>query len=123
ISLIIYLVILNLFASYDVVKSTFYILFYVFLGFSWIYISMILISLFLDLSWKDDIIHLNNRSAMPTIAGAYIATSLIYAGANIGDGPGWWCVILAAGIGLLIFFIVVYIIDKATDVIETILVG
>ncbi len=118
ISLIIYIYTLSNLASYDVVDSSLYKMFYLFMGYGWIYISMVLVSRLLDLSWKDDILYLANKSSVPAISGAYIAVSLIYAGANIGDGPGWWCVIIAGGIGLVIFFIFSSIFHKFTGIIE-----
>ena len=123
IALIIILITLTQLASFDVVSSGSYIFFYILLGYSWLYICMILVSYFIGLSWKDDIFHVSNKAALPAISGVYLALTLIYSGANIGDGPGWWCVIVAGGIGLIILFLIVTIIHKFTGVIETITVG
>ncbi|HHU24269.1 MAG: hypothetical protein PHG08_03010 [Bacilli bacterium] len=120
IALIIFIITVNYLASFDVVSNPIYQMFYIVLGYAWIFISLILVSLFLGLSWKDDIFHLNNKAALPTIFGAYLAVSLIYAGANIGDGPGWWCVIFAGGMGLILFFVINIIFHKLTGVIEKI---
>jgi hypothetical protein len=58
-------------------------------------------SCFFDLSWIDDVINLNNQAALPAIIGGFLGLTIIYSGANIGDGPGWWCVIFAGGMGLV----------------------
>lgn len=121
--LVLYVVTVSLLASYDVVISGFYKFFYIVLGFLWTYLAMIAVSYFLGLSWKDDVFHINNVAAMRAIAGVYVAVSLIYAGANIGDGPGWWCVIVAGGLGLFLFLVLMTILHKWTGVLDTITIG
>lgn len=62
------------------------------------YLSTALITCFFDLSWKDDILNGNNKSALAAFAGGFLGAAAIYAAANIGDGPGWWCFLLASGV-------------------------
>lgn len=105
-------------AAFDVVGDSFYLLFYILLGFAWIFISLTLFAYFFDLSWKDDALQLGNKAAAISLAGAFIGTTLIYSGANIGDGPGWWCVIFAGGIGLFAWIGLGILINAVTQVFE-----
>jgi len=105
ISLVIILYTLNNFASFDVVDDMVYIVFYVVIGFAWIYMGLTAISIFFDISWIDDALNLNNNAAIIAIAGGFLGITIIYSGSNIGDGPGWWCVFFAGGLGLIAWII------------------
>lgn len=96
--------ILRFHASSDVVDSPLYISFYILIGFAWLFVGVGAMFLFFDLSWKDDVLDRGNRAALIAIAGGFMGICAIYSGANIGDGPGWWCVFFAGGLGLLAFF-------------------
>jgi len=110
-------------ASFDVVNDGFYITFYVFMGFAWIYLFNKLIFYFYDISWIDDIITNGNYAALSAYVGAILGLTLIYAGANIGDGPGFWCVIVAGGIGILLWFVLALLINKCTGILERITIS
>jgi hypothetical protein len=45
-----------------------------------------------------------NGAAAWAIAGAFVALTLCFAGGNIGNGPGWWVVVFAAGLSTMSFF-------------------
>lgn len=121
-ALIVFIITVTQLAAFDVVIDPAYQIFYIILGFAWIYLSLIMVSFFLGLSWKDDIFQLNNKAALPALFGAYLAAGLVYAGANIGDGPGWWCVVVAGGIGMIIFHIINILFHKLTGIIDKITV-
>lgn len=122
VSFIIIVYTLNVLASFDVVGSLIYIIFYIVLGYAWIYMGIVLTSLFFDVSWIDDGLNLVNKAALAPIAGSFLAITIIYSGANIGDGPGWWCVIFAAGLGLSLWFWLGFMINKFTGIFERITV-
>lgn len=103
ISLIFILIVLMTLADVYVINSPF-IMFYAIWGLTWLVIIIKLISIFFDISYLDDILGLNNHAALLAFVGITLGTTLIYAGANIGDGPGWWCVFIAGGLGILVFF-------------------
>ena len=84
-------------ASFDVVGG--WVIFYALLGFAWLYFGMFLMFFFFDLSWIDDALNMSNPAAALAVLGGGLGVTLIYAGANVGDGPGWWCVVLAGGLG------------------------
>lgn len=107
-------------ASFDVVNSAFYISFYMLLGFIWVFFGEKVLFYAFDLSLIDDVYNNRNKAASFSIFGGFIGMTLIYAGANIGDGPGFWCVFIAGGIGLLLWIILIKIVNRYTNVIETV---
>jgi len=122
VSFFIIAVTLRFLASFDVVNDFFYILFYILLGYAWIFLGMRWVFRFFDISWIDDVLNLNNRAALVTVGGAFLGLTLIYSGANIGDGPGWWCVIFAGGLGLISWFLLGRLVNSFTQVFERITV-
>jgi len=114
--------ILRSFASFDVVDDIEYIFFYIVLGYAWMYIGLMLMPVCFGLFWPDDAIHLNNKAVLPVIIGEFFALAAIYAGANVGDGPGWWCVLFAGGLGLAAWLILNFVIHFCTDIFERVIV-
>lgn len=113
---------LRVLASFDVVNDFVYILFYIVLGYAWVFLGMRWTFRFFDISWIDDVLHLNNKAALITVAGAFLGLVAIYSGANIGDGPGWWCVIFAGGLGLVSWFLLGRLVNSFAQVFERITV-
>lgn len=113
---------LRVLASFDVVNDGVYIFFYLILGLTWVYLGMRMVFRYFDLSWIDDGLSLNNKSAAIAIAGAFLGLTVIYSGANVGDGPGWWCVIIAGGMGLIAWFVLGKILNKYTHIFERVTV-
>lgn len=111
---------LRVLASFDVVGDFFYLLLYILLGFAWIYAGLGLMMRCFDLSWQDDALHLANRAALFPVVSGFLALTLIYSGANIGDGPGWWCVVFAGGLGVAAWLALGFGIGKLTGVFEQI---
>ncbi len=113
---------LRVLASFDVVGDFIYIVFYMSLGFAWVFMGIKLIFPFFDLSWIDDVIENKNKAALFSITGAFLGLVIIYSGANIGDGPGWWCVIFAGGLGLISWMLLSSLMNKFTQVFERVTV-
>lgn len=107
-------------ASWDV--KGIYVLFYLFLGFAWIHLCMKLVEMVFDLSWIDDVLNLNNRAASFPVICSFLALTFLYCGANTGDGPGWWCVVFAGGLGVSAWIGLGLLIHKFTNVSERITV-
>ena len=120
ISFIILFYTLSALASFDVVTSPLYIFFYLIMGYGWIYIGLTLMSFFFDIVWSEDVLKLNNEAALYPVAGGFLGLTLIFAGANIGDGPGWWCVIFAGGLGLTAWYAFASLINRFTQIFERI---
>jgi len=115
-------IVLTLFSSFDVVDSILYKTFYTVLGFSWIFLGLILMSMCFDFMWIEDVIQLGNRAALAAIIGSFFALGVIYAGSNIGDGPGWWCVFFAGAFGLAAWVLLGLIYNLFTGIFERITV-
>ena len=120
ISFIIICYTLNVLASFDVVDNPIYIVFYMVMGYAWIYAGLTSMFFSFDISWRDDVMNLNNKAALFSVAGGFIAHALIYSGANIGDGPGWWCVVFAGGLGLAAWLVLGIIVNNFTGIFERI---
>jgi hypothetical protein len=116
--------ILSTVAAPSVTSSPGWILFYIVVGFGWIQCVLHLVFRCFDLSWIDDVVGKNHTEpALLPVIGSLSGITLIYAGSNIGDGPGWWCVIYASAIATLVWFILGHIIQKTTDAFSTITIG
>ena len=108
-------------ASFDVEGG--WILFYLLIGFAWLYFGLFLMFAFFDLSWLDDALHRNNPAAAIAVICGGLGLTLTYAGANVGDGPGWWCVFFAGGLGLVAWVVLGVIAERVTGVFKRITVG
>jgi hypothetical protein len=116
------LIVLKTASSFDVRDSVQYLLFYVVLGAAWIFFAVRMTSL-LGVSVRDDAIERRNPAAAVLIIGAMAGQAAIYAGGNIGDGPGWWVVLVAALLGGAVWFVLWWIVEAGTGASEAITVG
>lgn len=87
--------ILRRFSSFDVRDSVFWTFYYMAVGAGWVGGGTKLLPFF-GLSARDDVAERGNGAAAVALAGFLIGLTLCFAGANIGDGPGWWVVIFSA---------------------------
>jgi len=110
-------------ASFDVVDSSLWITFYMLIGFSWLYFGIFLMFVFFDLSWVDDALNINNPAAALAVVGGGLGVTFIYAGSNIGNGPGWWCVFFAGGLGIVSWVVLGVLINASTKVFRRITIG
>lgn len=100
-------VVLARFASHDVRDSALYIGFYLLMTAAATGIGLGLLDR-LGLSLRDDVLERRNPAACVALSGAIPGIGLAFAGANIGDGPGWWVVVFSGGLsvgGLLLGWI------------------
>jgi len=108
-------------ASFDVRNDLVYLAFYMVFGAAWMVPGRALFSLF-GISWRDDALERRNPAAAWVVAGALAGLLACYAGANIGDGPGWWCVLFAGGLGSAVWFVAWVVVQKAGDLAEAVTV-
>ena len=102
-------------SAHDVRDAPIYVLMYLLLGAAWVALGMMLLPL-LGLSARDDVLERGNRAAADVVAGAIIAVTLCFIGANIGDGPGWWVVVFSAALSTGALFVVWFVLELATGV-------
>jgi|SRR5215813_3178150 len=50
----------------------------------------------LGISWRDDFVERRNAGAAIAVVGFTLGATFCVAGANIGNGPGWWVVLICA---------------------------
>jgi uncharacterized membrane protein YjfL (UPF0719 family) len=111
--------VLKSFASFDVRDSVVYLFFYMAMGAAWTGVALRLLAL-CGLSPRDDVIERGNRAAAQAIGGAVLGITLCFAGANIGDGPGWWVVVFSAGLSTGTFFVLWFVLEKLTHLADTV---
>ena len=109
-------------AASDVVDSPVYILFYWVLGLAWLAFGGYFACYFLDLHWREDVLQLNNKAALCAFSGVFLGSAIVYSGANIGEGPGWWCVLVAGGLGMAAWVALAVLVNVATHASERITV-
>lgn len=89
------LAVLRTSAAHDVREAPFWLAWYTVFGLAWVaFFRGVLV--FFDLRWFDDALVRANPASAWAVFGAIFGLGAAYAGANIGDGPGWWCVAVAA---------------------------
>jgi hypothetical protein len=108
-------------ASFDVRDSSTYLFFYVVMGAAWLVMGRWGFPA-LGISWRDDALERRNIAATTLIAMAFIGLTACYAGANIGDGPGWWCVVIAGGVATVAWFGLWAVLQAVCHLAETIIV-
>ncbi len=78
----------------DVRTDPAYLLFYMVIGIAWLGLFRLPLPL-LGLSVRDDVLERGNDAAVWAISGALIGGMCCFAGANVGNGPGWWVVLFS----------------------------
>ncbi len=102
-------------AASDVRDSGLYMAFYLVLGAAWLGLGHRVLE-GVQLSLRDDVLERANPAAAWAVLGGQLGLTLAYAGANIGDGPGWWVVVYCAGLssgGLLLLW---WVLDWVTRI-------
>jgi hypothetical protein len=110
---------LKIASASDVRNAPEYLLLYVALGAAWSFASVSLMEL-AGISFRDDAVERHNPAATIALCAALFGNVIIYAGANIGEGPGWWCVAAAALIGSSAWLLLWLAIESAAFVSDTI---
>lgn len=111
--------ILKVFASFDVRDSAIYLFFYMAMGGAWVALSGLLFPV-LGLSVRDDALERRNSASAIGVTGALVASTLTFAGSNIGDGPGWWVVIFCAMLSTGALLLLWLLMDMVGGIIEKI---
>ncbi|NLW46519.1 MAG: hypothetical protein GXY86_04175 [Firmicutes bacterium] len=112
--------VLKTMASFDVREDIGYLWFYIIFGAAWIVAGRGIFFYLFDISWRDDAVERQNPAAVYTISCGIIGLAAFYAGANIGDGPGWWCVLFAGGLAAVVWFGLMMILEKSCEISEKI---
>jgi hypothetical protein len=116
------LLVLRWWAADDVRYSGTYLMFYMAMGAAWVGFCSRGISLF-GISPRDDVLERQNLAAALVTAGALAGITFSFAGANVGNGPGWWVVVFSAGLSTLALFGLWALVEWLTGVSESVTVG
>jgi uncharacterized membrane protein YjfL (UPF0719 family) len=99
--------------------DAFYLGFYWVWGMAWLAIGKWLMPI-LGFSVRDDGLERRNTAATIAICGALIGITASFAGGNIGEGPGWWIVMLCVCVSTGTFFLAWFVLEFTTQISETI---
>lgn len=119
--LVMLLLVLRWWAADDVRYSGTYLTFYMAMGAAWVGFCTHWLGFF-GISPRDDVLERQNLAAAFAVAGALAGITFSFAGANIGNGPGWWVVVFSAGLSTLAFFGLWVVVECLTGVSETVTV-
>lgn len=108
-------------SAHDVRDDPNYLTLYLVLGAAWVGLFVRMLAA-VGISTRDDVVERGNGSAAIVVAGAMLAITLSYAGGNIGDGPGWWVVVFAAGLATIALFVVWMLLELLTGVSDVVTV-
>lgn len=87
--------ILQFLSAHDVRDDGRYLFMYMVLGMAWCGVASFILP-WMGISFRHDALARANQSAAWICSGWIVAVMLSFAGANIGDGPGWWVVFFSA---------------------------
>jgi len=97
-SAVLLFMVLRIWASHDVRDAPQYLIMYSLMGAAWVGMFTVLMFPWMGLHFVHDAIERRNLPSALAIASAMIGFTLAFAGGNIGDGPGWWVVVLSSGL-------------------------
>ncbi|HOX02752.1 MAG TPA: hypothetical protein P5555_05610 [Candidatus Paceibacterota bacterium] len=87
-------VVLARWSAEDVRTDPAYMIFYMVIGMAWLGLFRLPLPL-AGLSVRDDVLERGNDAAAWAVSGALIGGTCCFAGANVGNGPGWWVVLFS----------------------------
>jgi uncharacterized membrane protein YjfL (UPF0719 family) len=112
-------VVLRRLASADVRDSGQYLFMYTVIGAAWVGVAFRLLPWF-GVSPTRDALERRNMAAALVVAGALVGLTLAFAGGNIGNGPGWWVVVFAAGLASVVLLGGWALVESLTGVSESV---
>lgn len=104
-------------AADDVRNDLVYIFFYSLMGMAWIGGCAAFFGSY-GVRLREDVAEGKNPAAAIALAGSLIAVTLAFAGGNIGNGPGWWVVVVSAALSTGAMFVLWMLIEWTTGVSE-----
>lgn len=95
------------------------IVFYLLFSLAWILAAQEIFAL-IGISWRDDFVERRNVSAAIAVGGFTLGATFCTAGANIGNGPGWWVVLFCAALSTCTLLALWIILNWTTKLSDTI---
>lgn len=112
---------LESFSDVGVRTDPVYLLMYWFMGMAWVAVGVGMFSV-LGVSARWDVGERANPAAVPALLGGSIGMALAFAGANIGDGPGWHVVVGCALLSTCTLVVIWVVIGQWGEAVEHITV-
>ena len=109
--------VLRFFASSDVRGSALYLAFYMVMGAAWVGAASLILG-WLGISYRDDLLERGNPAAGLLLTGALLGLALAFAGANVGNGPGWWVVLFCAALSTAAWLASWTLLEQVTGAVE-----
>jgi hypothetical protein len=100
-------------ADAEVRANAEYAFLYLMMGAAWVGGGTLLLPLF-GICARDDAAERHNWASAIVVCGAIVALSLAFAGANIGDGPGWWVVVFSAALSTAALLLAWFVLARFT---------
>jgi hypothetical protein len=97
-------VVLRRWAAHDVRDDPTYLMMYMVMGAAWVGICARLFPA-MALNVREDVINRRNPASAWLAAGAMCGVAACFAGANVGEGPGWWVVVFAGALATAGLFV------------------
>lgn len=101
----------------DVRTDPAYMVFYMVIGAAWLGLVRLWLPLF-GLSFRDDVLERGNDAASHAISGALVGGLCCFAGGNVGNGPGWWVVLFSGLLATATFFLLWWLVHRASGLAE-----
>lgn len=109
--------VLDRWSAEDVRFDPAYMLFYMVIGLAWLGLFRLPLPRF-GLSPRDDVLERGNDATGWATTGALIGGTCCFAGANVGNGPGWWVVLFSGMLSTTALMLLWYLLHKATGLYE-----
>ena len=109
-SLAFVLLVLRRWADVEVRGSVIYILLLLLLAAGWLGMATFL-SRWLGISLRDDVAERNNRAALAAWGGVITGLTLVFAGANVGEGPSLWNNVFSAVVGTITLAVLWFVLE------------
>jgi uncharacterized membrane protein YjfL (UPF0719 family) len=119
VSIAVILYVLNTASSFDVVDAPMYQFMYLVMGLAWLRLASAMFP-FAGVSPRDDAMERGNRAAGIAVAGGLVGVACCYAGANVGDGPGWWVVVFSAALATATLMLVWIALTELTPIADAV---
>lgn len=113
--------VLRQWSAEDVRTDAAYMLFYMVIGAAWMGVVHKQLPLY-GLSARDDVLERGNEAAGWVCIAALLGGTCCFAGANVGNGPGWWVVLFSAWLSTSSLFILWWLIHVGCGLAEKVTV-
>lgn len=113
--------VLHLWSAEDVRTDPAYMFFYMVLGAAWVGLFRVQLPAF-GLNVRDDVLERGNAASAWAYIGALGGATFCFAGANVGNGPGWWVVLFSALLSAWSLQLLWWVVHRASGLAEKVAV-